>query len=103
MEKKHSIMKRIKRVLSNSSLEEYWNLNDQTSLKFNIEKNGGEYLIIKGTKKALEYLAGILSDKNVPHRNLKKQINIHILTPDQLESAVKEVNIPFEITFQRNM
>jgi hypothetical protein len=103
MENKSTIMKRTNNEFHSNLIEEYWNLEDQASLSFEIEKNGGEYLIVKGTKKALEYLAGILSDNNVPHRFLKKQVYVHEISPNQLEATIKQANIPFETTFQNNI
>jgi hypothetical protein len=100
---KSSIIKRTKNAFHSNLIEEYWNLEDHGSLSFEIEKNGGEYLIVKGTKKALEYLTGILSDSNVPHQFLKKQVYVHELSPNQLETTIKQAKIPFETTFQNNI
>lgn len=94
-----SMFQRHKNKLKDNPDNDYWQLEDQMVLSLDIEKNGGKYLVVKGTNIALEYIAGILSDNNIPHYNQEKSIEVFVLSLSELKDTIEEANLPFKTLF----
>jgi hypothetical protein len=80
--------------------DNHWNINEENILALKIENNGGTHINVLGSKTSLEYLFGVLADKNIPHRRKKRHIEIIEASHEKLKNILGKTSLPFQFILE---